>query len=129
MQKNLISCSKFCHQNNTSIEFSPSSFFVKDLTMGTTFLQSQSKDRVYEKLVFPSQSSLIIAFSSTKSSSNVWHHRLGHMSSSIYKHIVSTFGLELSKFSNFNFNCNSCQYNKSHKLPFSTSSLVSHSPL
>ena len=71
--------------------------------------------------------SLIIAFSSTKSSPTVWNHSLGHPSLSIYKHIVSTFGLELSE--SFNFNCNSCKCNKSHKLPFSTSSLVSQSPL
>ena len=84
---------------------------------------------MYEWLVFPSQSSPIIAFSSTKSSPTVWHHKLGHLSSSIYKHIVSTFGLELSGSSNFNFNCNFSQCNKTHKLPFSTSSLVSYSPL
>ena len=40
MQRNLISISKFFHQKNSSIEFSPSSFFfLKDLTMGTTLLQ------------------------------------------------------------------------------------------
>ena len=129
MQKNLISVFKFCHQNNTFIESSPSSFFVKDLTIGTTLLQGQAKDGVYEWSDFPSQSSLIISFSSYKSFPTVWHHRLGHPLLSIYKHIVSTFGLELSECSNFNFNCNSCQCNKRHKLPFSTSSLVSHSPL
>ena len=48
IQKNFISVSKFCHQNNTSIEFSPSSFFVKDLTMGTTLLQHQAKVGVHK---------------------------------------------------------------------------------
>ena len=48
MQKNLIFVSKFYHQNNTSIEFSPFSFFVKDLTTRTTILQGQSKNIVYE---------------------------------------------------------------------------------
>ena len=100
--------------------------FCKGSHHGTTLLQGQAKDKVYEWSVFPSHSSSIIAFFSTKSSPNVWHYRLGHPSSSIYKHIVSTFGLEFSKSSNFNFNCNSYQCNKSHKLPFSTSSLVSH---
>ena len=54
MQKNLISVSKFCHQNNNSIEFSLSSFFVKDLTPRTTLLQGQAKDGVYELSIFPS---------------------------------------------------------------------------
>ena len=71
MQKNLISVSKFCHQNNTFIEFSSYLFFVKDLTMGTTLLQGQDNDGVYEWPVFPSQSYTIIAFSSTKSSLTV----------------------------------------------------------
>ena len=83
---------------------------------------------MYEWPIFPSQSSPIIAFSSTKFSPTIGHNRLGPQSSSIYKYIVSTFSLELSKSSNFNFNFNSCQCNKSYKLPFSTSSLVSHSP-
>ena len=100
MKKNLISISKFCHQNNTFIKFSPSSFFVKDLTKGITLLQGQVKDEVYKWPVFPSQSSLINAFSSTKSSPTIWHHRLGHLSSSIYKHVVSTFGFKLPGFSN-----------------------------
>ena len=54
MQKNLIYVSKFCHQNNTSIEFSHSSFFVKDLTTMKTFLHGQAKDGVYEWSVFQS---------------------------------------------------------------------------
>ena len=87
MKKNLISVSKCCHQNNTSIKFSPSSFFVKDLTTGTTLLQSQAKDGVYELSIFPSQLSPIITFSSTKSSPTVWHHRLVQPSSSMFKHI------------------------------------------
>ena len=87
MQKNLIYVSKCCHQNNTSIKFSPSSFFVKDLTMGITLLQSQAKDGVYELPIFPSQASPIITFSSTNSSPTVWHHRLVHPSSSIFKNI------------------------------------------
>ena len=128
MQKNFIFVSKFCHKNNTSLEFSLSSFFVMDLTTETTLLLGQAKDEVCERPIFPSQSSLIIAFSSTKSSPTVWHYRLEHPSSSIYKHIVSTFGLELPKSSNFNFNCNYFQCNKSYKLPFPTSSFVSHSP-
>ena len=128
MQKNFFFVSKFCHQNNTSLEFSPSSFFVMDLTTRTTLLQGQAKDRVYERPIFPSQSSLIITFSITKYSPTIWHYRLEHPSSTIYKHIVSTFSLELPKSSNFYFNCNSFQCNKSYKLPFPNSSLVSHSP-
>ena len=34
MQKNLISIHQFCTNNHVSIEFSPSTFQVKDLNMG-----------------------------------------------------------------------------------------------
>ena len=96
-------------------------FFVKDLTTRTTLLQGKAKP------IFLSQLSPIIVLSSTKSSPTIRHHRLRDPSSSIYKYIVSTFVLEFSESSNFNFYLNSYQCNKSHKLPFYTSSLVSHS--
>lgn len=44
MKRNLISISQFCHSNNTSIDFLPTLFFVKDLRMGTILLQGQTKD-------------------------------------------------------------------------------------
>ena len=38
MKKNLSSISQFCQSNNTSIEFLPTSFCVKDLSIRATFL-------------------------------------------------------------------------------------------
>ncbi|RVW14812.1 Retrovirus-related Pol polyprotein from transposon RE1 [Vitis vinifera] len=44
MKRNLISISQFCKSNNTSIEFLPSSFHVKDLHTGAILLQGRTKD-------------------------------------------------------------------------------------
>lgn len=76
-----------------------------------------------------SGSSSLLAFSSVKTSSSEWHHRLEHTASSILKHIVSRNKLDLSSSLSNQFSCNTCPCNKSHKLPFSTSTIVSNQPL
>ena len=129
MKNNLISISKLCQTNNTSIEFLPTSFLVNDLRMGATLLQGRTKDGMYVWQVLPVKSSPLLEFSSVKTTSSKWHHRLGHPSSPIFRHIVFNFHLELSTPLNLNFNCNSCQCNKSHKLHFSISSIATSSPL
>ncbi|KAE8674326.1 hypothetical protein F3Y22_tig00111758pilonHSYRG00069 [Hibiscus syriacus] len=75
MKHNLISISQFCKSNNTSIEFLPSSFHVKDLRTGAILLQGRTKDGVYEWSLSTTQSHLI-AFFSVKTTLSEWHHRL-----------------------------------------------------
>ncbi|BBH07832.1 transposable element gene [Prunus dulcis] len=125
MKKNLISISQFCTSNNVSIEFLPSTFLVKELQTGATVLKGQTKDGVYE---WPNSSPLI-AFSATKTTSSDWHHRLGHPAFPILKHIVSSNSLGVSSSLSSDFSCNACLCNKSHKLPFSNSTIVSTQPL
>ena len=48
IKRNLISVSQFCKQNNTSIEFFPNFFLVKDLSTGASLVQGQNKDNIYE---------------------------------------------------------------------------------
>ena len=93
MKRNLISISQFCHSNNISIEFLLSSFFKKDPHMGAILLHSQTKDGVYEWPTVTSKPSPLLSFSAVKTTSSEWHQRLGHPSSSICKHIVSSFQL------------------------------------
>jgi hypothetical protein len=125
MEKNLISISQFCTSNNVSIEFLPSIFFVKALHTGTILLKGQTKDGVYE---WPTSSPLI-AFSTIKTTSFDWHHRLGHPAFSILKHIVSSNHLGSSSSLSSDFSCNACLCNNSHKLSFSNSTIVSNKPL
>jgi len=45
---NLIFVSKFCQDNNSSMEFFPFSYLVKDLTTGAPLAQGWSKNWLYE---------------------------------------------------------------------------------
>jgi hypothetical protein len=123
--KNLISISKFCISNNASIEFLPFLFLVKDLHTGATLLKGKAKDGVYE---WPTSTPLI-AFSSIKTTSFDWHHRLGHPALPILKHIISKNALDLSFSSMLQFFCNACHCNNSYKLSFSKSIIISTYPL
>ena len=125
MKKNLISISQFCTSNNVSIEFLPSTFLVKELHTGATLLQGQTKDGVYE---WPTSSPLL-ALSTIKTTTIDWHHRLGHPAFPILKHIVSRNALGLSSSLSSDFSCNACLCNKSHKLSFSNSTIVTTKPL
>ena len=92
--------------------------------MGTTLLQGQAKDRVYEWPVFPSQSSPIVAFACTKSSS-----LSGILDYDIRHHLSISLVLNRRSLPISTSTVTLVSSNKSHKLPFSNSSLVSHSPL
>ncbi|KAJ9560164.1 hypothetical protein OSB04_005324 [Centaurea solstitialis] len=123
MQRNIISIYKLCLDNNISIEFSSDYFFFKDRLTGAILLTGAPKNGVYE---WSSSTESIVAFSS-KTSAIDWHHRLGHPALAILKSLLSSFNPNV--VNDFSFNCNACQCNKSHKLPFHNNSLVSQSPL
>lgn len=91
--------------------------------MGAHLIKGPIREGVYE---WPSSSS-ILALSAFKAPTINWHHRLGHHSLSTFKSLVSDFKLNVSSY--LSFICDACQCNKSHKLSFSQSSLVSHEPL
>nr|DAD45035.1 TPA_asm: hypothetical protein HUJ06_003265 [Nelumbo nucifera] len=129
MKKNLISIYQLCINNHVSIEFSPSTFHVKDLNTGAILLMGQPKDGVYEWPASSSSSSPLLAFSSVKTTSSEWHSRLGHPSFDIMKNIVSKFSLPLSNSFSSPSNCNACSCNKSHKFSFHSSTLTSSHPL
>ncbi|KAK1555207.1 hypothetical protein Q3G72_023368 [Acer saccharum] len=96
MKKNLVSISQFCNANNVSVEFLSSCFHVKDLRTGPILLKGTTKDGVYEWPTDKSTSSPVLAFSSTRTTSSNWHHRLGHPAYPVLKLIVSKFNLDLS---------------------------------
>ena len=142
IKKNLLSVSQFCTHNNTSIEFFPDFFLVKDLTTGASLVRGWSRGNVYEwptatspsPVPRSSSSSQHSAFTTTMSSPpyqsiSFWHNRLGHPSSKILHQIVASHNLPLSKSSSSSTSCNACLCNKSHKLPFGVSSLNCSRPL
>jgi hypothetical protein len=130
MQNNLISVSKFCKTNKVSVEFFPAFFVVKDLRTGAPRLREQNKNDVYEwpntvGLAAPSS----IANVSIKASFRDWHNRLGHPSSKVLASVINSHSLPLLSKQPSDFLCESCNCNKSHRLPFGISTLSSSQPL
>uniref|UniRef100_A0A2N9HTS2 Reverse transcriptase Ty1/copia-type domain-containing protein n=1 Tax=Fagus sylvatica TaxID=28930 RepID=A0A2N9HTS2_FAGSY len=132
--KNLISVKKFTKDTNTSMEFHPSYFLVKDRLQGRPLLQGRSKDGLYH---FPTTTnkgcsstfnSSTTAFLGERTSLHQWHSRLGHPAFRIVSAVVSRFGLPVSSNKNEQF-CSACLSSKSKQLPFPSSSTQINSPL
>jgi hypothetical protein len=73
---------------------------------------------------------LFTAFVGIKTSSLVWHFRLGHPALKVVNHVVKDNVLHVSSF-NFKktSSCVACQLGKGRKQPFYASNRVSHQPL
>ena len=88
LTSNLISVSKFCTDNNTILEFHPSSFFVKDKDTKVTLLQGQLECGLYK---FPTSSISSptaspkhqVFLTKTQPTTMLWHQRFGHPSTVI----------------------------------------------
>ncbi|KAK2457784.1 putative mitochondrial protein [Trifolium repens] len=122
MKQQIISVSQLTKQTNSAVVFLPNSFYVMDLQTRQTTHKGSCVNGLY-LLPTPSPSAHTVQVESSAS----WHHKLGHPSTSIFKFIQQHFSLGSNKFSQSD--CNSCQINKSHKLPFHESTLTSTYPL
>ncbi|KAI4345931.1 hypothetical protein L6164_013016 [Bauhinia variegata] len=88
ISKNIISVSKFTSQNKKSIEFSPSSFSVKDLHTGVVQLSGPCVNGLYRWPTSPP-----CARTAMLSFTRDWHHKLGHPATSILQFLASKFSL------------------------------------
>lgn len=129
INKNLVSVYRLCNANKVSMEFFPASFQVKDLSTGVPLLQGQTNGELYEWPVDPSQAVALTATTTSKNTMSFWHSRLGHPSFSILNNVVSKLSPPIFNTSKHLIFCSDCMINKSHKLPFATSSIVSTRPL
>ena len=59
----------------------------------------------------------------------MWYSRLGHPSLHIFRKFLSVLNISFPEEHLCSFSYNSCNINKSHKLPFAKSSITSSSPL
>lgn len=126
IQSNLLSVSKLCQTNHSSVEFFPDCFVVKDLNSGQALLQGPLKQDLYH-LSSPSiPSNKHLALTTSIQSTSNWHHKLGHPSSKIIKHLAASKQIPIKHPSSHE--CSSCHCAKSHKLPFSDH-LTSSRPL
>lgn len=120
VSQNLVSVSQLCHTNQVSLEFFPWFFEVKDLKTKKILLRGRNEDHLY-KLPTP-LSRPAIHHSLKSTSSNLWHHRLGHPDPGILHYALQNCGIHSVSS---NHKCLDCLANKSHKLSFHKSSLSS----
>lgn len=96
--------------------------------MGARLLQGRTKAELYEWPISYLSTTSYLTSTSTKPTLQEWHSPLGHPSLCILKTIVSQFSLPFSH-SQINSLCRDCSIIKSHKLPFSETSIISSHPL
>ncbi|XP_070672688.1 retrovirus-related Pol polyprotein from transposon RE1 isoform X1 [Malus domestica] len=121
MKHNLLSAYQFRKDNNCSLTLDPYGSIVKDHISGKTLLQGPVKDGFYP-LQGSIHSSPPSAFLSIKAPVKVWHKRLGHPSSSIFRRVLSINNLALQGKQTVDFFCSDCALAKNHKLPFGVTS-------
>ena len=125
MKHNLLSAYQFLKDNNCSLTLDPYGSTVKDRISGKMLLQGPVKDGFYplhsstNSTSSPPSSS---AFLSIQAPVTVWHKRLGHPSSSIFRKVISTNHLALHGKKTVDFFCSDCALAKNHKLPFGVAS-------
>ncbi|KAG7565206.1 Integrase catalytic core [Arabidopsis suecica] len=129
IHKNLISVYRLCNANQVSVEFFPAHFQVKDLSTGAPLLQGRTKNELYEWPVNAPQATALLTTSNSKTTLASWHSRLGHPSPPILSSVISSFSLPVSSISSKHLVCTNCHINKSHKVSFSDTSIVSTKPL
>ena len=113
VKRNLISVYKMCNTNDVSIEFFPTHFQVKDLSMGDQLLQGRTKNELYEWPVQLSSPMSLFASPNQKPDLLSWHARLGHPTLPVLKSLVSKFSLPVSLSSTNDLFYSDCSINKS----------------
>ena len=123
--KNLVSLSKLLHDNSLLIEFSSNLCLIKDHHTMRTLLQAKLHRGLYP-LSLPLKCNPEVYFGE-QVSIDTWHARLGHPSSTTTHKILNSHSLPCNK-KKMSL-CHHCALAKAHRLPFSSSTSSSTSPL
>jgi histone deacetylase 1/2 len=121
--KSLLSTSRLSRDNHAFVEYWPNFSFIKDQDTREVMLQGRCVDGLYP---LPSSSTSPLghhAHGAAKSSSSLWHRRLGHPSSGVVRQVLRDNEIPFSE-SNKESVCDTCQIAKSHQLPYPKSSSV-----
>ena len=130
---NLLSIEKFCIDNHCYFLLTFSHYFVKDLLTHATLLEGRNENGLYPLQlgkISHRGTKIFTALIRIKTTSLVWHFRLGHPALEVVNHVVKDNSLPVSS-TNFNKTsvCTSCQLGKGIKQPFQTSNRVTFQPL
>ncbi|KAJ9545524.1 hypothetical protein OSB04_025231 [Centaurea solstitialis] len=121
--KNLVGVKKFTRENNTSVEFDPFGFTVKDLTTKKHITRCDSPGDLYP--ITPSTTNELAPAVFHTVSPNMWHNRLGHPAVSRFNYFRSYF---FPSTKNNSITCNACSLGKHCRLPFTDSVSVTYLP-
>ena len=108
--KSLISASRLAIDNNSFVEIHPYSFLVKDRGTRRVLLQGRGRRGLYP-VKHMGQGAKKHVLSAIPSSDR-WHRRLGHPSSTVVSKIISKNKLPCVKSFNSEVICDSCQLGK-----------------
>jgi hypothetical protein len=130
---NLLSIQKFCKDNFCYFILTLSHYFVKDLLTHAMLLEGRSENGLYPLKLgrnLRKENKTFTAFLGIRTTSLMWHFRLGHHSLEIVNRVVKEQSLPVSSY-NFNKTASyaSCQLGKSKRQPFHASNHVSLQPL
>ena len=130
---NLASVHKFCHDNNCWCYFDENILSIQALTIGNVIYQGKSEQGVYP--IYPHKTSNLSlpsrAYNTVATQSftlQLWHRRLGHPSHQVLASAIPSLLSSANKCNNILSSCTHCLHGKMHRLPFSTSQFVAHSP-
>ena len=124
IRKKLLLVYRLTNDNAVFVEFHATYCIVKDVETGRLLLRGTVKDGLYLLAeAHPPEANI-----GEKTSSDVWHHRLGHPNMRILQKIISTYGLPTLSV-NKSFSCDACLTSKSHHLLYSKSIHQTHKAL
>jgi len=116
--KNLLSVSKFTHDNNVFFEFHATHSLIKNCHTRSLLHQGPLKDGLYQ-LQHPNlfSSSIKDALVGVQTYADNWHERLVHPALRIVQHVLSTFRLPILA-NKATTPCSTCQLANGHQQPF-----------
>jgi hypothetical protein len=136
---NLVSIQKFCHDNDCFFILTSSNFYIIDFQTKTILLEGKSENGMYPLRLNKKShkgNKSFIAFLGIRTSSLIWHFRLGHPANDVVTRVVRDNNLPIlhsnvvsDSVINKSILCEACQLGKSKKQPFSPSNRISSSPL
>lgn len=124
---NLLSVNRFAEDNDCVFVFDSRGFYIQDRASGRMLFQGLSNNGLYP---FPtslfSDPRTPVALLGIKTSTEVWHRRLGHPASSTFQKLSSALLLNGKISHTF---CEYCKLAKSCKLSFPSSETFTTAPL